>query len=201
MELQRFVDLFATGLKSADARRPVPAPSRTGTLYQAGIGAHSEHLMVTLALREIEGQLPDTVVETQVPYPGTSRTKCDVYLRSDPDWAIEVKLLRRLGDNGKPNDNILMRILSPYPQDRSAVTDCMKLAHSGFPARQAVVIIAFEYPDWPVAPAVKAFERIANDLVNLRPCAPAAFSDLVHPYQREGLVFAWEIQGARSAIS
>jgi hypothetical protein len=34
---------------------------------------------------------------------------------------------RILGDNGKLNDNMLMHILSPYPQHRSAVTDCNKL--------------------------------------------------------------------------
>ncbi len=121
-------------------------------------------------------------------------------LSGGTDWAIEVKLLRRLGDNGKPNDNILMHILSPYKQDRSAVTDCVKLAQSGFTARQAVMIIGFEYQNWPLEPAVKAFERIASDLVNLRPCAPAKFSGLVHPVQRDGAVFAWEILGARSAF-
>ena len=29
----------------------------------------------------------------------------------------EVKMLRLMGDNGKPNDNMLMHILSPYPAD------------------------------------------------------------------------------------
>jgi hypothetical protein len=30
-------------------------------------------------------------------------------------WAIEVKMLRLMGDNGKLNDNMVMHILSPYP--------------------------------------------------------------------------------------
>ena len=199
MELQQFIDLLAVGLMEADALRPVPPPSRTGTIYQPGIGAHSEDRMVELALAAIETRLNGVSVETHVPYPRSRRIKCDVHLRGDSDWAIEVKLLRRLGDNGKPNDNILMHILSPYAQDRSAVTDCVKLAQSGFAARQAVVIIGFEYGEWPLQPAVKAFERIASDVVNLRPCAPARFSGLVHPVQREGAVFACEVLGARSA--
>ncbi len=155
--------------------------------------------MVELALAAIETRLNGVSVDTHVPYPRSRRIKCDVHLRGDSDWAIEVKLLRRLGDNGKPNDNILMHILSPYAQDRSAVTDCVKLAQSGFAARQAVVIIGFEYGEWPLQPAVKAFERIASDLVNLRPCVPARFTGLVHPVQKEGAVFAWEVLGARSA--
>jgi hypothetical protein len=36
-------------------------------------------------------------------------------------------MLRLMGDNGKPNDNMLMHILSPYPSHRSALTDCQKL--------------------------------------------------------------------------
>jgi len=43
-----------------------------------------------------------------------------------------VKMLRLMGDNSKPNDNMLMHILSPYPSHRSALTDCQKLAASGF---------------------------------------------------------------------
>ena len=200
MELQQFADIFAVGLKDADFLNPIPPASRTGTIYQPGIGAHSEDGMVELALLAAAPCLSEVKVTTRVSYPASKRVKCDVYLSGSPDWAIEVKLLRRLGDNGKPNDNILMHILSPYAQDRSAVTDCAKLAHSGFASRQAIMIIGFEYPDWPLAPAIKAFERVASDIVNLRPCVPSPFSGLVHPVQKEGAVFAWEILGTRSVF-
>ncbi len=45
--------------------------------------------------------------------------------------------MRLMGDNGKPNDNILTHILSPYPAHRSAVTDCAKLLESGLGDRKA----------------------------------------------------------------
>ena len=51
-------------------------------------------------------------------------------------------MLRLVDDNGNPNDNMLMHILSPYPNDRSALTDCLKLANSGLVGRKAVVIYA-----------------------------------------------------------
>ena len=38
VEFDRFVEAFATGIMSADARRPIAGPSRTGRTYQAGIG-------------------------------------------------------------------------------------------------------------------------------------------------------------------
>jgi hypothetical protein len=39
---------------------------------------------------------------------------------SNEVFMIEAKMMRLMGDNGKPNNNILTHILSPYPQQRSA---------------------------------------------------------------------------------
>jgi hypothetical protein len=50
-----------------------------------------------------------------------------------------------MGDNGKPNDNMLMHILPPYPNDRSAVPDCVKLVKSGLNGRKAILIYGFDY--------------------------------------------------------
>jgi hypothetical protein len=76
-----------------------------------------------------------------VPYPAASRQHCDWCLGSPPSWecAIEAKMLRLFGDNGKLNDNMLMHILSPYPAPRSALTDCGKLAGSGLAGRKAMM--------------------------------------------------------------
>lgn len=71
-------------------------------------------------------------------------------------------MLRLMGDNGKPNDNMLMHILSPYPADRSALTDCSKLLTSGPGDRQAVIIYGFDYPGLPMDPAIEAFETLAG---------------------------------------
>jgi hypothetical protein len=49
-----------------------------------------------------------------------------------------------MGDNGKPNDNMLMHILSPYPSHRSALTDCQKLAASGFSGSLAILIYGYD---------------------------------------------------------
>lgn len=72
-------------------------------------------------------------------------------------------MLRMLGDNGKPNDNILMHILSPYPAHRSALTGCTKLLESGLPGRKAIIIFGYEYEDWPMTPAINAFEFHADE--------------------------------------
>jgi hypothetical protein len=115
------------------------------------------------------------------------------------EWFIEVKMMRLMGDNGKPNDNILTHILSPYPEQRSALTDCRKLLSSGFPGRHAIVIYGYEYPGWPLEPVISAFECLAQRDVTLSSRATAAFSELVHPIHGTGEVFGWELQRPEEA--
>jgi hypothetical protein len=102
-------------------------------------------------------------------------------------------MLRLMGDNGKPNDNILMHLLSPYPAHRSALTDCEKLLASGFDARKALVVFGYDYDGWSMDPAIEAFEGLAQRKVQLATAHSACFDDLVHPVHQRGRVFAWEI--------
>lgn len=43
------------------------------------------------------------------------------------------------------NDNLPTHILSPYPQHRSALTDCARLAASALGARKAILIFGYSY--------------------------------------------------------
>ena len=103
---------FAAGLIHADARLP-----RWGA-YQPGIGPHTEVQTVVLVLAELRREHPSLYgsVQTGVPYPNSPRQKCDLLIAPSDSrpWAVEVKMLRLMGDNGKPNDNMLMHVLSPY---------------------------------------------------------------------------------------
>jgi hypothetical protein len=121
---------FAAGMMLADALAP-----RWGG-YRPGLGPHTEVQTVALVMAELSRTHPAIygAVQTGVPYPNAPRQKCDLLIAptNGRSWAIEVKMLRFIGDNGKPNDNMLMHILSPYPKHRSALTDCQKLVGSGF---------------------------------------------------------------------
>ena len=130
-----------------------------------------------------------------VSYPGDSRSKCDLCLgHEEPfEWAIELKMARMLGDNGKPNDNLVMHLLSPYDSHRSALTDCTKLAASSLGDRRAVVIYGYEADAYPLEPLVAAFETLATSAVRLGTRQQAAFGGLVHPVHREGSVYGWEV--------
>lgn len=193
MELQDLVDGLARGIATADARMPVAVGQRSGRVFQPGIGPHSESDTISLALAESSTGLAGVPLEREVPYPDIARSRCDLVIEGSPGWAVEVKLLRLLGDNGLKNDNMLMHILSPYPVDHSAVTDCSKLLRSGFADRKAVVIIGYDYDSLPMAPAIKAFELLASSEVTLVAARPASFENLVHPVHRRGAIFGWEI--------
>jgi hypothetical protein len=202
-ELDQLIQDIGKAVKEVDSRRPQAANARTGASYQPGIGPHPETLAVALILAELATVAPDKYqgrLHTGVSYPGGTRQKCDVCIGEGPEWAwaLEIKMLRLMGDNGKPNDNMLMHILSPYPADRSALTDCSKLAASGLPGRKAVVIYGFDYPSLPMDLAIEAFETLARTKVSLGPRAVAGYDDLVHPVHRAGRVFGWEVHAMAS---
>jgi hypothetical protein len=205
ISLARLVEDFATAIQRADGRRPQAAGSRTGRVYQPGIGPHTESQTIRLVTGELVALDHAYAAHAlDVPYPGASRQRCDWCLGSAPswDWALEAKMLRLLGDNGKLNDNVLMHVLSPYPAHRSALTDREKLVRSGMPGRKAIVIFGYDYDDWPMDPAIEAFETLALQRVALGDQHVAAYDQLVHPVHLRGRVFAWEVgtrTGAGSA--
>jgi hypothetical protein len=194
--LQEFISGFARGLQLADAKRPVASSARSDRRYSPGIGPHSETATVLLAMQALsEHDQRFHAYALGVPYPNEPRQKCDLCLGVAPDytWCVEIKMIRILGDNGKPNDNILMHVMSPYPQHRSALTDCRKLQESGFHGRRAILIYGYDANGWPLEPAIDAFETLAARLVTLGRKQSAKFTGLVHPIHRSGAVFGWEI--------
>ena len=192
MELSDFTRAFADGIRAADASGPIAVNQRSGAPFQPGIGPHTEKATIGLALGAIAAdRLP--AVRREVPYPRVSRQKCDLVFAGSPGWAIEVKMLRLRGDNNKPNDNMLLHLLSPYAKHRSAVTDCVKLGDSGFVQRKAILIYGYEQDDTPLVDAIDAFEILAQQRVSLGPRHDSRFEGLIHPVHAAGCVYAWEL--------
>lgn len=192
------VEDFATCIKRVDARRPQAVSSRSKRPYQPGIGPHSETQTVRLVTREMRIAFPARYagrMSIAVPYPRAPRQKCDICIGPPPscEWAIEVKMLRLLGDNGKPNDNILMHILSPYPAHRSALTDCEKLISSALGEAKAILIYGYDHDACPLDVAIDAFEALASVRYKLGPRESASFDGLVHPIHTRGAVYAWRL--------
>ncbi len=193
-DLRSFLEDFAAAMQVADARRLQASSKRSSRVYQAGIGPHGEDEAVDLIVAELKHSHPERYrsLRTRVPYAGT-RQKCDLTLGEGPEWAIEVKMARLSGDNGKPDDTSIKDILSPYDRDRSALSDCRKLAESRFAKRAAILIYGFEDARRPLNYIIEAFEILARKRIALGPRIDAPVSGLVHPVFTAGRVFAWEV--------
>jgi hypothetical protein len=192
--LQRLTDHLAAAVKVVDAEMPVARNKRSGVPFAAGLGPHSEAETFDLIFREAERAHPDAYlsVASSVPYPNVPRQRCDLKITTPKmTLYVEGKLLRLKGDNGKPNDNMLMHILSPYPQHRSALTDCIKLSMSGFDGERTIVILGYDYADMPLEPAILAFEKLASGLIGER--SETSFERLCHTVHCYGKVMAWPV--------
>jgi hypothetical protein len=161
---------FALAMEVVDHQRPQAASHRDATrLYQPGIGPFGEDAAVAMTLAEMQAANAGIYATAgKRRYPGNSHV-CDLAIGAPPDWAIEVKLARLGRDNGTYEDAAIKKILSPYPEDRSAVTDCAKLARSGFAGRCAVLIYGFEDPHRPLHRLIEAFEAVAAKTAVLGP--------------------------------
>jgi len=200
--LDELVADFAVGIKNADSRHPQAVNVRSKEPFQPGIGPHSEAQTVELVMTELAALKASTYAssfELGVPYPEASRQKCDLCLGRPGswEWAVEIKKLRILGDNGKANDNILMHIFSPYPAHRSALTDCSKLASTKLATHRGILIYGYDADEWPLDLAIEAFEVLAARRVHLGPRQRATFSGLIHPVHASGQVYAWEIENSQ----
>ena len=199
MELGQIVHDFAAGMEAADKRRPRAASSSVaGRFYQPGIGPFREAEAVALTLAELRTVRGGAYAHAGKRRYPASRNECDLALGELPDWAIEVKMARLRRDNGGYEDTTTKKILSPYPDDRSAVTDCRKLASSGFGERRAILIYGFEDPARPIMWLIEAFELIAARTVTLGLRETAPLKDLVHPVFAAGHVWGWEVLDSRS---
>jgi hypothetical protein len=195
--LERLTGNLSSAVVNVDARHPIAVNKKSGVAFKPGLGPFSEAKTFELILEEAKRADPTWLKELaySVPYPAHPKQKCDARVTTaEGELFLEGKLLRLKGDNGKPNDNMLMHILSPYPKHHSALTDCIKLSGSGFPGTKAVVIVGYSYDDLPLEPAVAAFEALAKAMVMLGKRHEASFCGLCHPVQGEGKVLAWQVE-------
>ena len=191
--LELFLEEFAKRIRIADSRKPQKT-SRTGRRYQEGIGPFTEDETVEQVLNEFPAGWNGCKFERLKKYPSSPRNKCDLCIASPfRKLFIEVKMMRLFGDNGKPNDNIAMHILSPYPQHRSALTDIQKLKGSGFEGDKAIVIYGYEYDDYPMSLMMDCFEILAGDQLCM-PARPREFDGLIHPVHRRGKIYGWMLR-------
>jgi hypothetical protein len=157
VELEAIAARFAEGLPAVDAStQRVSANRRTGELYLPGVKTLVESNFVDEFVDWWKASYrsdfnPPNAIDTEVPYPGIARARCDLILStegsnlSQPEWSIEVKHIALVGNNGKNNDFGVAKILSPYLKDRSLIHDIRRMRDYGIGKRKAVIGYCFDY--------------------------------------------------------
>ena len=156
--------------------------------FKPGVGPYGEPQLVKL-IADYLNQLPS--------YPGTVRTKRSPDLLIPNEWAIEFKITRPFGDNGKEAESWSVNLLHPYPGNVSTVGDCLKLAKYQGKERCAIFVIGYEHdpPQIDLTPLIDSFEMIAKHVlaIKLSPRLETRHNGLIHPVHQSLRVFAWEV--------
>ncbi len=182
MELQDVVADVTNGIAALDA-----AGHRFRN-FQPGAGPFGEPQLVKLIAIHLN---------TLEKYRGTVQTKRCPDLLIPNEWAIEFKIARPFGDNGKQAENWSVNLLHPYQGNVSSIGDCYKLLALDIPERKAVFVIGYGHtpPQIDLTPLVESFEAIARHVaqVKLGPRVERRHDGLIHPVHQTVRLFAWEI--------
>lgn len=156
--------------------------------FQPGVGPYGEPQLVG-RIAKFLNELPRYRVAVQ-----TKRTP-DLLIPSE--WAIEFKITRPFGDNGKEAENWSVNLLHPYPGNVSTIGDCYKLLGLEGPERKAVVVIGYEHvpPRISLTPLVESFEVLAKHVasIELSPRIETRIENLIHPIHQSVRIFAWQV--------
>jgi hypothetical protein len=184
MELNLLVNDIGAALVCLDTSGE---PFRT---FQPGVGPYGEPQLVSRIATYLNGLSR---------YGAVVRTKRTPDLLIPNEWAIEFKIARPYGDNGKEAENWSVNLLHPYKGNVSTVGDCYKLRELPGPERKAVVVIGYEHasPRVSLTPLVESFEVIAREVagITLSPRIELRIEGLIHPIHQSARIFAWQVQG------
>ena len=157
--------------------------------FQPGVGPYGEPQLVG-GIAGYLNQLPK--------YKAAVRTKRIPDMLIPNEWAIEFKITRPYGDNGKEAENWSVNLLHPYPGNVSTLGDCRKLTGLTGPERKAVVAIGYEHvpPKIDLTPLIESFEAIANFVlrIELSPRIEVRVDNLIHPVHQCARIFAWQVR-------
>lgn len=113
-------------------------------------------------------------------------------------WALEFKLARPFGDNGKEAENWSVNLLHPYRGNVSVLGDCLKLESWVGPERRAVIVVGYEHTPAQIElqTLFASFEAIAKMVIgiDIGPRLEAERTGLVHPVHQQLKVVAWEVR-------
>lgn len=181
MDLQSLTNDVADLLSLIDREEP---PFRN---YRRGVGPCGEPQLVKQIAKRLNGQHPD--------WGAITRRSPDLLIPGR--WALEFKIVRPFGDNGREAENWSVNLLHPYEGNVSAIGDALKLVRLSGEEKKAVLVIRYEHTPAkiPIARLLRAFEVVARESfgINLGQRIQALRTGLIHPVHQQVVVASWEV--------
>jgi hypothetical protein len=182
MDLQEIVHDITQAIQQIDTSA---VPFRS---FRPGVGPYGEPQLLKLIANYLN-HLPK--------YQGKVVTRRTPDLLIPREWAIEFKIARPYGDNGKEAENWSVNLLHPYPGNVSTIGDCYKLTQLEGLERKAVAVIGYEHspPKIDLTPLINSFEVIVREVAGIRLSQRVEIKrdGLIHPIHQSVRIFAWEV--------
>ena len=152
MQYTDIVKTIADILKEYDSERP------SHKSFQPGIGPFGEPQIVSLIAQRL-----------MVKGIG-AKTRRTPDLAIGEEWAIEFKIVRPYGDNGREAENWSVNMLHPYAGNTSLIGDAIKLAKLELYSNKGLFVIGFEHnpPKISLDPLLDSFEVIASQVMGIQ---------------------------------
>ena len=180
MEYHHLIEIIANILKEFDAECPVHKN------FKPGIGPFGEPQIVG----EIASRLNRLGVR--------ARTKRTPDLEIGDEWALEFKIVRPFGDNGKEAENWTVNLLHPYPGNASLIGDALKLLGLPNYRHKCLFVIGYEHNPAKISldPMISSFELIVREVININlgERIEEKRVGLFHPEHQVVRCIGWELQ-------
>ena len=179
MDYPEIVKTIADILKEFDSERPVHKA------FQPGIGPFGEP--------QIVGIIAQRLSATGIP----AKTKRIPDLDIQNQWAIEFKIVRPYGDNGKEAENWSVNMLHPYAGNVSLIGDALKFSLLNTYSYKGLFVIGFEHNPVKISldPLIDSFEVIARQVmgIHLGKRIEQKREGLIHPEHQVLRCIGWQI--------
>ena len=111
--------------------------------------------------------------------------------------AVEFKIVRPFGDNGKEAENWTVNLLHPYEGNTSLIGDALKLSKLGGYSQKVLFVIGYEHdpPRISLDPLLTSFEVLMREVVRISigERVEEVRTGLVHPEHQVLRCISWEL--------
>jgi hypothetical protein len=179
MNYSTIVKTVADVLKEYDTTRPVHKS------FQPGIGPFGEPQIVKVVAQQL----------TVLGLPAVTKRLPDLAIPGQ--WAMEFKIVRPFGDNGREAENWSVNLLHPYPGNVSLLSDALKLQGLGGYRHKGLFVMGYEHAPAKISldPLLDSFELIARQVmgIGLHERIEERRPGLCHPEHQVLRCIGWQV--------